>query len=560
MVASKPELTAMNPTKPSTHGSNNRQTVTIFRLRSAALPDIRLSFPPTGGKALKPDIGIEGYFYPLPDEPEVPDWLTSIELVCAHDNDSQKNPLRGQHPGGVLVMTKGTMDYLLTFGTAWMKIRDEWIDLDFGRRVTLNVTPKGGLSEVKSEQVFAGWHMAQERSPSPSKVERFNVEANRDLVHGVEGRPKTDDALILGARVSGHSALHATIDFTKLSEVIEYLEDVQSRSTYKTDWKALSGLSRVSDSVISTQLDADLDSFLRALPANGFSVPILSAPATKRFPDLFPYSFRIGKMKKAGKSAAATEPYLYAGNWISTLRKQKKSPSLETARRTPVHMFDSHEKELDQLQTTVYKCLGFETQLTIAGISRAFVLSSGHWYEAEDSLVASVTKCVEALTAPTFLRLKAWDQLMNEDAYNLACAAPANGLHLLDRKNIFYGGGSSQFELCDLLDVQNRTLYFVKHIGKSSQMSHLGEQVRRTVELLYGPDSGFRTAVESMFTKKCPALAGTFSTRPRPGDFKLCLVSMGVRPTDFPFFAKVGLTKVVTELEHAGHDVHVLTV
>lgn len=87
--------------------------------------------------------------------------------------------------------------------------------------------------------------------------------------------------------------------------------------------------------------------------------------------------------------------------------------------------------------------------------------------------------------------LPAWNGTDDEGAYNIACGNLGPFLNC-DAKNIFYGGGSSQLEFCDLVDLNRKTLFFAKIVSKSSGMSHLIEQVRRTAQLLFSVDDSYR--------------------------------------------------------------------
>jgi uncharacterized protein (TIGR04141 family) len=107
---------------------------------------------------------------------------------------------------------------------------------------------------------------------------------------------------------------------------------------------------------------------------------------------------------------------------------------------------------------------------------------------------------VTGIPAPAKL-LAAWNQVDDEGTYNDRCAKKDKSLLHFDKKDVWYGGGQSRFEFCDLMHLGTKRLYFVKVPSKSSGMSHLVEQTRRTVELFFGPDPGFRTALEKKIKK-----------------------------------------------------------
>jgi uncharacterized protein (TIGR04141 family) len=180
------------------------------------------------------------------------------------------------------------------------------------------------------------------------------------------------------------------------------------------------------------------------------------------------------------------------------------------------------------------------------------VLSSGTWYEVVPDFVTRVNKYVAKIAGPS-VPLPAWNQIEREPEYNKRCGVTPGFLHF-DSADVLFGGGQSKFEFCDLLHVKSKTLYFVKIASKSSGMSHLVEQVRRTAELLFSTDGSYREELKKVFKKYHPnADVGWLKSRPDNGDWRLCMASMGRPATKLPFFAKCGLWRVHKDLTERGH-------
>jgi hypothetical protein len=80
------------------------------------------------------------------------------------------------------------------------------------------------------------------------------------------------------------------------------------------------------------------------------------------------------------------------------------------------------------------------------------------------------------------------------------------------------------------------------------------EQVRRTAELLFGVDREYRQRVIALFGTYHPGVdVGWLETRPRQGDWRLCMISLGQPAATLPFFARCGLAKIYKELVERGH-------
>lgn len=80
-------------------------------------------------------------------------------------------------------------------------------------------------------------------------------------------------------------------------------------------------------------------------------------------------------------------------------------------------------------------------------------------------------------------------------------------------------------------------------------MSHLLEQVQRTAELLFSQDQSYRRELSTLIEKVHKGMDVTWLTsRPRQGDWNLCLVSLGKAKEKLPFFARCGLAKLFRDL------------
>jgi uncharacterized protein (TIGR04141 family) len=100
------------------------------------------------------------------------------------------------------------------------------------------------------------------------------------------------------------------------------------------------------------------------------------------------------------------------------------------------------------------------------------------------------------------------------------------------------------------------TAYFAKILSRSSDCSHLVEQVKRTAELLYTSDDGFRKKLKAAMERHYHnAPRAWLDDRPRPGDWKFCLVSLGHQKKDLPLFAKCSIARLFKTLDQGGHTV-----
>ena len=182
---------------------DEKLSLTVFLLKSDQLQNLKQAFlADQNSFALVSQL--EGFFIPLPAEERQPGWVGAVQSIL---QNSSTPPLLSQSPAGLLVLTRGAKTFAITFGHAWRQLKDEWLEIDFGRKVALNSIPREQLVEIRAEQVFAKWHISNERAPRASSVEEFGVEFDRDLVAVVEGVPTETVAKKLGSTVRGGTSL-----------------------------------------------------------------------------------------------------------------------------------------------------------------------------------------------------------------------------------------------------------------------------------------------------------------------------------------------------------------
>ena len=157
------------------------------------------------------------------------------------------------------MVRRASNTFVLSFGHAWQKLENHWLQIDFGLRVALNSIARDKLIGIRAEQVFAKWHIASERAPRASFVEEFGVEFDRDLVGSLEG---LSSHKILGKTVRGGTSLRLQVPFSKLGAVLDKAGVLFQSTHYKKGWPEVGNVSPVVDLSLIAGLEAHLDSEL----------------------------------------------------------------------------------------------------------------------------------------------------------------------------------------------------------------------------------------------------------------------------------------------------------
>ncbi|WP_338641084.1 TIGR04141 family sporadically distributed protein [Burkholderia pyrrocinia] len=482
----------------------------------------------------------EGALYELPASTDTPKWRDVLTPLLANKTPPS---LQSQYPGALLWIWRGDKTFLFTFGYGHTKVKNEWIEPDFGKIVVQAVVPQGQLREVRAEQVFARHHIASERAPKAAAVREFGFEADRDLVAGMEGVPEGCYTDALGGRVSGATAFKFELSVTKLKETLDLIVQRYDSNEHRSRWPQANNLVPVKDEDKILRLDAELEKILTN--PNPEKLISLAAPAERNGDGPYAQHFVIGRMNKK----TATSPYLMFASWQSYLSSKGFDLNIESAKNTAVHLLD--EDKIEFSTCSLYQCIGTEVDFN----KTTHILSSGIWYSAGHQFIHDTDTTLSALTAPPFSLIN-WNLIDYEGDYNVAACAANPDLWLFDKELVSFGGGASRFEFCDIMHLPTKTLYFVKHPAGSAGVSHLCEQVRRTAEIFFSPDPGYRKNLLNRVKAVGKGWSVDWmSAQPKRHEWNLCLVLMGKQLNQLPFFAKCGIARLLRELERGGFNV-----
>lgn len=514
--------------------------LSVYLLRSDRVAAFETALS-VGTAALPLASPLDGYAVALPSIPRTPEWVPVIQSALQSPTGFS---MVGQSAAAFLVVRQGGRTFVMTFGYAWAKLDDDWLEPDFGRRIALNLIPPDQLVEIHVEQIFAKWHIARERAPRASSVQEFGVQFDRDLVASVEGVASSSQ---FGKKIRGATSLRVEIPFAQLTDLLKESITYFESDSYKRSWPEIDNMRVVTDEALVVQLESQLDEELKSGQAQ--KKLVMFTPAYRRADAWTIDSYVYGRMSKS----PPTTPYLLVDGWLNYLAKNKREPSVEAAKDSQIHLMDEGKEAVDRC--TAFQCFGYE----LSSGANQYILSSGIWYEVAIDFLNRVNKTVSKIPAPK-IALPPWNGVESEGEFNLRCGKVA-GFYGFDAKNILFGGGQSKFEFCDIFHPKSKTLYFAKIPSKSSGMSHLVEQVRRTAELLFSADGAYRKELTKVFQKYHKAAnADWLRMRPKHGEWNLCLVCLGKPVLKLPFFARCGLAKVFTDLLEQGHDVSFLTV
>ncbi|MHB8503477.1 MAG: TIGR04141 family sporadically distributed protein [Candidatus Acidiferrales bacterium] len=524
--------------------ADDKLPLTIFLIKSDRVDSLERELGTAADGIFELAAPHEGRVFSFPPHNGEPSW--AIALKSALENPNRFSAF-GQSPSAVMLVMHDSRMFALSFGHAAARLQPEWLERDFDRRVALNSVQPNKLVEIHLEQVFAKWHVARERAPRATSVDEFGVEFDRDLVARVEGFPK-EKYKVLGGMVRGGTNLRVKVPFSDLSAVLEKSSSLYASKHYQNTWPEIDKINPIQDDELIGKLELQLDKEMT--DAGAMKRMVMLAPLHRQEEDLSADSYVFGRFTKNSPRA----PYLMYSSWLGHLEKKGQGASVAKAKKNTIHILGAEKNSLSSC--SVFDCLGYE----LAWNKRQYILSSGVWYEVDSDFISDVDNLLKKKLASPKGTLPTWDGQCDEAEYNLQCARAA-GFLSFDSKNILYGGSQSKFEFCDILHLQNKTLYFAKIPNKSSGVSHLVEQVRRTVELTFGDDSSFREAVQESMKKHHNGADTTWlDNRPKNSEWNLCMVLLGKSALQLPFFARCSIRRLFLDMRKRGFEVSLAAV
>ena len=124
----------------------------------------------------------------------------------------------------------------------------------------------------------------------------------------------------------------------------------------------------------------------------------------------------------------------------------------------------------------------------------------------------------------------------------------------MDKKLIYFGGGYSKIEFCDLYHIE-KALYHVKIYGGSAVLSHLFNQAMVSAELFsaekkYRDDVNILLATTHKFAQTSSIIAKEYSVI-------IGILSTSKKPLNIPFFSKVSLKNAAKQIESLGYNLYI---
>ncbi|EJL6399503.1 TIGR04141 family sporadically distributed protein [Vibrio navarrensis] len=422
---------------------------------------------------------------------------------------------------------------VLTFGTGLHLLQNEYIERDFGLRVTLNSVDPEKLRSLDKASYDHNPLNSRTQSSIDLGVFDLEVDSEMDMLYAVTGVSKVP---IFGSHVTGRDALTIAVE-VNLNGLKDILEESLSRykSALPKDFEWVENIQRVKDKELQSVLDLELDDIL----ANrDYSNMWLGEPEIIDWESQLGYSFDM-YTKTPRHVVLLMEDLVqyFEGKGISLTSENLKSQS--------IHINDSEFNSIKKW--TAYRCLYAE----VSSGKEKYILRNGQWYIVNTDFAERVDKYLAGLD-PYDFDLPIYNHDREEDYNKFASDKYAN-IDLMDKNFVRIGGPYDKLEFCDLIKDGSEFIH-VKYYRSSSTLSHLFFQGYVASEAFIS-DPGFRKRLN----EKLPASTKLKCTdsRPEPNKYKIvyAIATNKKIPEELPFFSKVTLKNALKTLKTLNYGV-----
>lgn len=488
------------------------------------------------GSELLAEIDGAGRVYYNPSQTSQPAWINSF--FCGQLGDASIFTSNAR----AVLLARVTPDgyaektFAITMGYGKFMLADDVIEDDFGLKVVMNTITPNSLRRINKTNIGGNQKTSNEQLPLESDIDDFGFDIDRDLISTITGHSDDEDYSSGIMTGSDLLSLTAEVDVNNLPSFLRATYARYISTEYKNYFPWIDHIRRVKDSRLIDSLDAELVSLINAG----------SPKVWMAVPEVIQWELIAG-FKYAGRE-------VYDDIDIDTVKNsfreglshinQLKGKTITAIRADNGDVYASWQS---------YKCLYGEVELG----GKAYCVNNGRWFCVNRDFVNQINTEYNTMPVSDRAFLPHSTNHKKENDYTVAyVASDPDHLLCMDAQVIYYGGGQSKVELCDVLTTDN-TYIHIKPYSSSATLSHLFNQAVVSAELVLG-DPVFVGKANEKIRERTTNPGFVIDTNGDRPTIILAIISEddNERP-QIPFFSKVALRYTRRRLETDGCKVYI---
>ncbi len=431
--------------------------------------------------------------------------------------------------------------FIVSFGRGKNLIDNDMIENHFGLKVALNLLKQDDLRSIDRVSIGGNQKSSRDQLPKYGNIFDFGADIERDLINKVAG--KVSDNGIVKGMISGSDAvtLSSDVDIDNIGSTIDSIFSIYKKDYYKTNFGWIDNIESVKNKKLINELDEKLIESLNSNKGQFWSA----------VPEIIDWGnvdyFKVVNIKEK-------QDDIYIDVLLKSFRKELKNAKQLKSKK--VKLFDAIGNE--PLKTwSAYNCIYGEMDYE----NNTYCINNGKWYQISKDYRKMIETDFEN-TDKSEIRFDLFQTQMcktENDYSTMFVNNHPNDYILMDKNNIYHGGGRNQIELCDIL-AKDDTLIHLKPYSGSSTLSHFFNQGLVSADLLLS-DKEFRDKANNKIN------ASSNDEKFRIDDNKSLRIVYAIIQKDkggslphIPFFSKVSLKYVKSRLKAMRCTVELATI
>lgn len=436
--------------------------------------------------------------------------------------------------GAVLIVRDLGETFALSFGMGYHLVNQDYVERDFGLRVTLNSVDPDKLRSLDKASYEDNWLNTRNQSPRDADIFELRADWEMDMVHAVTGASAVP---LFGDQVTGRDAL-SIAPAAKLDDLHNILDEALKRrgSPLPERFAWIDNVHRVKDRALIQILDDLLDETLKSNPQD--PRVWMGEPEIVDWERQAGYSFD----RRASSPIHST---LQLGELAQHVLDRKEAFCLAALKTNSVHVRDANGMCINSWPA--HRCLYAELDL----YGEIYILRNGDWHVVDDDFMKKVDRALGKIEVD-ITPLPIYNHA-NEGDYNATVVTGVAGIELMDKRNIAVGGPFDKIEFCDL--VRNGSdLIHVKYYRSSATLSHLFAQGLVSGEAFVKHEE-FRRKLNDKLPKSIKLPDVVAIPNSRKYRIVYAIATSKNLPVDLPFFSKISLKNAALSLQTLGYKV-----
>jgi len=429
--------------------------------------------------------------------------------------------------------TKEQIKFAICFGGGDAGLNLEKFDDKFGLRIALNLGKS--FVNVTKDNISTTQSKTREQAVKPMGMTSFGIDFEKDMVTGVTVIPHANE--LTEANITGNILLSISTenDLDELDDLLAKCYELSLREDYAKIYPFIKNIVEIDrDKDLIARIDAEV---IKAFNAKETDKVWISVPEAIEWTDITGYVIFSGNKEWDCYELDSRNVYAYLENYGTVITSVKDLKRIKVAIETVTGSMQDIEWSLNE-------CL--YAQIDLDG--NRYVLNNKKYYQIDKNYVESVEKRFNKIDITPALP-KSDKHKIEKDYIEDICKDDGN-LILMDRKLVTI---RTQFEICDILNKEDKTFIHLKKYGASSVLSHLFAQAFNSADL-------FASAIERAdMIAKIREQDATFDGDDNRNNYGVILGIIAKKEPaagkhlQMPFFSKMNMVATKERIEKLGY-------